>query len=166
MKNPGFDLVCVAYKRIIHAGEGVGFGGRGARAAVNRETRDLYLSIFLSIYSYINVCIHTLIYIHLSIYPSLYRSIYPSSYLSIYIYLSASIHEYIYLYISVVESWGAREAIARESREAAAFPRDLRTITSQNCESVPRRARIQGSWTCASLISSLKSSKEEEEFRI
>ena len=38
----------------------------------------------------------------------------------------------------------------------------VRTITSQNCEAVPRRARISGSWTFASLNSMLESSNEEE----
>ena len=42
---------------------------------------------------------------------------------------------------------------------------DLRTTTSQKCEAVPRRARIQGSWTIVSLNSRLESNrgKEEEE---
>ena len=39
----------------------------------------------------------------------------------------------------------------------------LTTTTSQNCEAVPRRARIQGAWTCVSLNSRLESNKEEEE---
>ena len=39
---------------------------------------------------------------------------------------------------------------------------DLRTTTSQNCEAVPRRARIQGSWTFVSLNYRLESNREEE----
>jgi len=36
----------------------------------------------------------------------------------------------------------------------------LRTTTSQKCAAIPRRARIQGSWTCVSLNSRLESNKE------
>ena len=43
---------------------------------------------------------------------------------------------------------------------------DLRTTASQNREAVPRRACIQGSWTCASLNSRLESNKEEKEARV
>ena len=39
--------------------------------------------------------------------------------------------------------------------------RDLRTSTSQNGEAVPRRARIEGSRSCVSLKSRLKSNKED-----
>ena len=39
----------------------------------------------------------------------------------------------------------------------------LSTTTSQKCEAVPRRARIQGSYTCVSLKSRPESNKEEEE---
>ena len=38
---------------------------------------------------------------------------------------------------------------------------DSRTITLQNCEAVPRRARIRGSKTVASLNSGLESNQEE-----
>ena len=40
---------------------------------------------------------------------------------------------------------------------------DFRTTTWQICESVPRRARIQGAQTFVSLRSRLESDKEEEE---
>jgi len=39
---------------------------------------------------------------------------------------------------------------------------NLRTTTSQKCEAVPRRARIQGSWNFESLNSRLESNKEEK----
>ena len=41
-------------------------------------------------------------------------------------------------------------------------PHDLRTTTPQNCEAAPRRARIQGSQTFASLNSRLERNKEED----
>ena len=41
----------------------------------------------------------------------------------------------------------------------------LRTTTSQNCESVPRRTRIQRSWTFVSLNSRFESNKGEEGLR-
>ena len=40
---------------------------------------------------------------------------------------------------------------------------DLRTITSQKCEAVPKKARIQGSYTCLSLNFRLDSNKEDQE---
>ena len=39
---------------------------------------------------------------------------------------------------------------------------DSRRTTSQNCEAVPRRVRIQGSWSFASLNPRLESNEEEE----
>ena len=39
---------------------------------------------------------------------------------------------------------------------------NLRTSTSQKCEAVLRRARIQGSKTCVSLNSGVESNKGEE----
>ena len=41
---------------------------------------------------------------------------------------------------------------------------NLRTTTSQKCEALPRRARIEGSQTCVSADSRLESNKEEENF--
>ena len=38
-----------------------------------------------------------------------------------------------------------------------------KTTTSQKCEAVPRRVRMQGSYTFASLNSRLESNREEEE---
>ena len=38
---------------------------------------------------------------------------------------------------------------------------NLRTATSQKCEALPRRARIEGSQTCVSADSRLESNKEE-----
>jgi len=38
-------------------------------------------------------------------------------------------------------------------------------VTLQKCEAVPRRARIEGSYTCASLNSRLESNKEEVTLR-
>ena len=40
---------------------------------------------------------------------------------------------------------------------------DVRTIVFQNCEAIPRRARIEGSWTCVSLNSRLEIIQEDEE---
>ena len=40
---------------------------------------------------------------------------------------------------------------------------DSRTTTSQKCEAVPRRARIQGSWTFVPLNSRLERNEAEEE---
>ena len=42
---------------------------------------------------------------------------------------------------------------------------NLRTTTLQKCAAVPRRARIQGSWTFVSLTSRLESNKEEDSGR-
>ena len=42
----------------------------------------------------------------------------------------------------------------------------LRTTSSQKCEAVPSRARIQGAQTCASLNSRLEGNKEEEKVHL
>ena len=41
----------------------------------------------------------------------------------------------------------------------------MRAATSQKCEAVPRRARVQGSSTSVSLNSRLEKEEEEEEAR-
>ena len=43
------------------------------------------------------------------------------------------------------------------------MPLNFRTTASQKRETAQRRARIEGSWTCASLCSRLESNKEDEE---
>ena len=54
-----------------------------------------------------------------------------------------------------------RQMLALESTVMSQM--NLRTSTMQKCEVFPRRARIQGSYTCVSLNSRLESNKEEEE---
>ena len=57
-------------------------------------------------------------------------------------------------------------------REGCPLPEDhpgtvlnLRTTTSQKCAAVPRRARIEGSYSFVSLNSRLESNKEEKKPR-
>ena len=53
--------------------------------------------------------------------------------------------------------------LARSQELLSNTPINSRTTTSQKCEAVPGRARIEGSLTFVSLNSRLDSEKEEEE---
>ena len=117
--RPNFTVRCREFNKDSRSAER-GLDGQASRPST---TLSLYTSIYLSIYPslslYIYICIHVYIYIYIERERERERCIY--------------IHIYIYVWAGLAPVEGAHTVL------------DSRATTSQNCEAVPRRARVEGS---------------------